>query len=210
MDLPELEMGIGVHTGYVIVGNIGSMKRTKYCVVGRNVNLTARIESFTTGGQVLISEATMELVNRSIDIAKELEIHPKGEKNQITVYDVAGIREPYYLSINKEIDLLIQLREEISIEIDLLDEKKYTGTLFHGKITKLSRKSAAIFIEKDVPLMSNLKMNLFNEDTFHGKVIERVEGMSGHYVVQFTWLPLKVREYFLSSMGDHFPIFEET
>jgi adenylate cyclase len=140
MDLPELEMGIGIHTGFVIVGNIGSMKRTKYCVVGRNVNLTARIESFTTGGQVLISEATKELVNRSIDIAKELEIHPKGEKNQIIVYDVAGIREPYFLSINKEIDLLIQLKEEISIEIDLLEEKKHTGTLLHGSITKLSIK----------------------------------------------------------------------
>jgi adenylate cyclase len=107
MDLPELEMGVGIHTGYVVVGNIGSMKRTKYSVVGRNVNLTARIESFTTGGQILISEATKELVNRSIDIAKEFEIHPKGEKNQITVYDVAGIREPYYLSITKEIDLLV-------------------------------------------------------------------------------------------------------
>ncbi|SEB52725.1 adenylate/guanylate cyclase domain-containing protein [Paenibacillus sp. GP183] len=204
MDLPELEMGIGIHTGYVVVGNIGSMKRTKYCVVGRNVNLTARIESFTTGGQILISEATKEQVNESIDIAKEMEIHPKGEKNQMTVYDVAGIREPYFLSINKEIELLIQLPEEISVEISLLEEKKYTGTLFHGSITKLSRKSATIFIDKDLPVMSNLKMSLFHEDFFHGKVVELVQGMTGYYVVKFTWLPLKVREYFMKSIGhDH-------
>ena len=43
--LPEVEMGIGIHTGEVVVGNIGSDKRTKYGVVGSHVNLTNRIES---------------------------------------------------------------------------------------------------------------------------------------------------------------------
>ena len=56
--LPTLEMGIGVHTGEVIVGNIGSKRRTKYGLVGRNVNLASRVETYTVGGQVLISEAT--------------------------------------------------------------------------------------------------------------------------------------------------------
>jgi adenylate cyclase len=196
MDLPELEIGVGIHTGYVVVGNIGSTKRTKYSVVGRNVNLTSRIESFATGGQILISEATKEQVNRSIDIIKELEIHPKGEKHQITVYDVAGIREPYFLSINKDIDLLVQLPVEIFIEIDLLEEKLYSGTLFHGRITKLSKKTAIIFIERDVPVLSNLKMSLFQKDFFHGKVLEQVQGMTGYYIVKFTWLPRQVSQAF--------------
>jgi adenylate cyclase len=56
--LPEIEMGIGIHTGQVVVGNIGSAERTKYGVVGSQVNLTSRIQSCTTGGQTLISEAT--------------------------------------------------------------------------------------------------------------------------------------------------------
>jgi PAS domain S-box-containing protein len=57
-DLPEVEMGIGVHTGQVVAGNIGSPERAKYGVVGSHVNLTSRIQSFTTGGQILISETT--------------------------------------------------------------------------------------------------------------------------------------------------------
>jgi class 3 adenylate cyclase len=52
---PEIEMGIALHTGEAVVGNIGSTKRSKYGVIGQPVNLTARIESFTVGGQVLVS-----------------------------------------------------------------------------------------------------------------------------------------------------------
>ena len=57
-DLPEIEMGIGIDTGQVVVGNIGSPARMKYGVVGSHVNLTSRIQSYTTGGQILISETT--------------------------------------------------------------------------------------------------------------------------------------------------------
>src|SRR4029450_13434892 len=56
--LPEFEMWIVIHTGEVIVGNIGSDRRMKYAAVGTHVNLTGRIESYTTGGQLLISEST--------------------------------------------------------------------------------------------------------------------------------------------------------
>lgn len=47
---PVLMMGIGINTGDVIVGNIGSVKRTKYGVAGSNVNLCGRIESYTVEG----------------------------------------------------------------------------------------------------------------------------------------------------------------
>ncbi|EDN69316.1 adenylate/guanylate cyclase [Beggiatoa sp. PS] len=55
-----LEMGIGINTGEVIVGNIGSEKRTKYGVLGSEVNLTYRIESYSVGGQILISKSTLK------------------------------------------------------------------------------------------------------------------------------------------------------
>ena len=53
--MPELEMGIGLNETEAIVGNIGSSKRSKYAVVGSGVNMTSRIESYTVGGQILIS-----------------------------------------------------------------------------------------------------------------------------------------------------------
>ncbi len=81
---PEIEMGIAVHTGEVVVGNIGSTKRSKYGVVGRNVNLTARIESFTVGGQVLVSPALMGAAKGGLILGDEIEVsrqrHAGGHK----------------------------------------------------------------------------------------------------------------------------------
>ena len=57
---PDIAMGIGINTGEVVVGNIGSERRSKYGAVGQSVNLTARVESFTVGGQILISESTRQ------------------------------------------------------------------------------------------------------------------------------------------------------
>ena len=51
MGWPEIAMGIGLHTGEAVVGNLGSIKRSKYGVVGQTVNLTARVESYTIGGR---------------------------------------------------------------------------------------------------------------------------------------------------------------
>lgn len=55
--LPDLEMGIGLNETEVIVGNIGSSRRSKYAVVGSGVNMTSRIESYSVGGQILICKS---------------------------------------------------------------------------------------------------------------------------------------------------------
>ena len=81
----ELEMGIGIHTGRVIVGNIGSLRRTKYAAVGSNVNLAGRIESFTTGGQLLISESTREKIKSPLRIVGQFQVEPKGANAQPAV-----------------------------------------------------------------------------------------------------------------------------
>ena len=86
-----LEMGIGIHTGRVIVGNIGSLRRTKYAAVGSNVNLAGRIESFTTGGQLLISENTREKIKSSLRIDAQFQVEPKGATRSLQLHEIGGI-----------------------------------------------------------------------------------------------------------------------
>ena len=89
LGLGELEMGIGINTGDAVVGNIGSHKRMKYSVIGQTVNLTARIESFTIGGQILISEDTLRDVQESVTIAGQLRVKVKGLARPIKIYDIS-------------------------------------------------------------------------------------------------------------------------
>lgn len=91
----ELTMGIGIHTGDVIVGNIGSERRAKYGAVGAGINLAYRIESQTVGGQVLISPTTYERVRAAVQVNGTLEAHLKGVDDVLTLYDVAAVRGPY-------------------------------------------------------------------------------------------------------------------
>jgi adenylate cyclase len=86
--LPEISMGIGINTGAVIAGNIGSEKRSKYGVVGHQVNLTARIESQTAGGEVLISETTRDKLNQAFTIGEQKQVRVKGINEPVSIYQV--------------------------------------------------------------------------------------------------------------------------
>ena len=92
---PAIEMGIGVNTGPVVVGNIGSEKRTKYGCVGSQVNLASRIESFAAGGQILAAAETVRSSGVPVKARGWREIHPKGFRTPVVVYDVEGLDAPY-------------------------------------------------------------------------------------------------------------------
>ena len=93
MGLPRIEMGIGINSGEVVVGSIGSEQRLKYAVVGTAVNLTARIESYTEGGQILISSDTFAQVESNIVVGESREVIPKGWSEPVEIFEVLDMQE---------------------------------------------------------------------------------------------------------------------
>jgi adenylate cyclase len=185
--LPKLEMGIALNTGEVIVGNIGSQKHIKYGVVGSHVNLTARIESNTVGGQVLISGSTLELAGEHIKIGEKQMIVAKGFPEPIPAYEIKGIGGEYNLEL-EEVDLgLVTLATPLAITFRIMKGKNEEGDEQTGTLAKLSLLGG----ELDVPVdaYQNLKIRIPDvEGDLYAKV------MPGN-VLRFTAVPPSVEAF---------------
>jgi adenylate cyclase len=160
MELPEIAMGIGINTGEVVAGNIGSQSRAKYAVVGNHVNLTARIESYTVGGQILISENTYAEVADCLKINGSMEVEPKGVSHPIFIYDVYGISGAYNLELPAVGENLQILPQPIPITYRVLEEKHLSSEVCHGMIQSLSPQGAIIIASTNPPILTNLKIHL--------------------------------------------------
>jgi class 3 adenylate cyclase len=90
--LPALAMGIGVHVGPVVAGNIGSADRVKYGVVGPAVNLVARIQSLSAGGEVLVSDTLLGRVASLVSVAPGRTERVKGVSEPVTVYRLLEVK----------------------------------------------------------------------------------------------------------------------
>jgi adenylate cyclase len=99
--LPTVEMGIGLNTGDVVVGNIGSEKRIKYGIVGNAVNVAARIQASCDGGRVLASESTVTCAGEGLDLDGVYGVRAKGLQQAVTVYDIRGIGGEYDIRLDK-------------------------------------------------------------------------------------------------------------
>jgi class 3 adenylate cyclase len=85
-ELPELEMGIGLNAGQVVVGNIGSEARAKYGIVGSAVNLTQRIQEVAKGGEVVISDSIYQYARSYLEIRRSFGVRLKGVQETMKLH----------------------------------------------------------------------------------------------------------------------------
>ena len=160
LSLSTLKMGIGINTGEVVVGNIGSTKRAKYGVVGSQVNLTYRIESYTTAGQILISESTYRAVPE-IKVLNCQQVSPKGVKEPINIYAVQGIGGKYNLAIPDRLaEILYLLPEPIDLSYSVLEDKDISTQTIPASLIRLGHDTAEIQSPTTHPVFTNIKLNL--------------------------------------------------
>jgi adenylate cyclase len=200
-DVAHLEMGIGIHTGPVIVGNIGSLRRTKYAAVGSNVNLAGRVESFTTGGQVLITEDTRVRIEAPLRIDGQFQVEPKGATKSLRLFEVGGIGSPFSLSLPSRAAPLRALAEPLPVQFTVLEEKFVGRTVHEGYVTELSDYETRLRSSPAPAILSNLKITIAAgapgnpAGEIYGKVVDASAGPPGLARVRFTSITPELRAW---------------
>jgi adenylate cyclase len=201
-NLPELEMGIGLNETEVVVGNIGSAKRSKYAVVGSGVNMTSRIESYTVGGQILISASVCQEAGDVLRIDSQMDVQPKGAETPLRIYEVGGIAGPFKIALETKETILATLPRQIPIRYKVLEGKDVGKKGLQGSVIRLAKNCAEIALGGSVGEMSNLKMNLedvgenLSAKDFYGKVVRKSGENAKTHMVYFTSVPPLIDAYF--------------
>lgn len=198
---PEIEMGIALHTGEVVVGNIGSSQRSKYGVVGQAVNLTARIESFTVGGQVLVSPTLLQAAGQGLILGDEIEVHAKGMRKTLRCRELLGHADHPELLLEAGGKSFTTLADPVPFSYVSLTGKHINQQPQPGTLVSLSHRQALVETAAPLPPYSNIMLRLEVESgegespELYAKVIRPLEEPRKGYLIHFTSVSPSIRAH---------------
>lgn len=200
--LPAIEMGIGLNSGEAVLGNIGSDHHMKYGTIGANVNLTARIESFTVGGQILASESTVAALGGALIAGQTLRCEAKGCAGVLRLTEVSGLIDRRELDQPAAETIFTAVRRPIALRLAVLEDKTHAPELHPGEIVQLSPTGARIATAASLELLANLRMTFpspgLTEGEAYGKVVAHdpaaITPGVRRYTVRFTDLPPRLAQ----------------
>lgn len=176
--LPAIEIGIGLNTGDVVAGNIGSELRSKYGVVGHNVNLTSRIESCTAGGQILAAPATLAHSHVEVLCGRRIDVSVKGVAEPLQLSEILGVGLPYDLLLDREEQPWQWRDSALPMKMSVLSDKRLGTERFDVELR--ASRANGLLIHCDQALRLPVDVCLFiAEDDFslYGKFVARDAGL---------------------------------
>jgi adenylate cyclase len=204
--LPAVEMGIGIHSGEVVLGNIGSELRAKYGIVGATINLTSRVESYTVGGQVLLSEATRERCGDALTIGASQVVSPKGVKGTMTIYEALGVGAPYPVTLQSASEELARPKTPLVLRYAVIKSKQVADETHLAHVEALSERGLELRVDEALATLTDLQLRVLDGDVarpgeLYGKVL-KADVRPGVIYLRLTSVPPELRVVLDAARGE--------
>jgi adenylate cyclase len=194
-NLPEMYMGIGLNSGQVIAGELGSKLHSARTVIGEEVNLAARIEAFCLRGQILASEATCALCGDFAETGAPLEVYIKGRASGVTLREIHGIPSTARRVPRQERRRSPRVPVRIAFVYQLLANDLVSQVRSPGMVVDLGYGGALVELERELGQFEELRLELqlpftgYLASDLYGRVVNaKPHGAKFRFGVEFTSL----------------------